>query len=374
MRVAALAFGVFAGLVASLILALGGLDVPPDLAADASRQAQAIRFGLFVIANLGVFGAALALAAPLASGILLVLAAIAWVAAALLLHHSTDLVLVTPPTLLLLAAIPAFVAYFRRREAPGEEPDLEIIPPRRAERRAPLVADIEDEPVAVEMPAFAAEPEPEPRPAARFTPPPRADEEWNPRRRRPPPPSARAAFRPIEVEEEDEDEPSGFARFALGLSSVLSFGLYAGLVVAALLAIWTLRDTSTEPPAVAVADSAPAAAPAETPPPAAASEPPALAPILTTAPQAPILAAAPPATEPEAEADDDFGEVVISNDPLAPPRLAPLPAASPAAPEPEPEPQPVLEEPPPEPSVAAPGRPVPYPMPPGMAALRAGAG
>ena len=57
MRVAALAFGILAGLVASLILALGGLDVAADLGATDARQAQAIRFGLFVIGNLGFFGA-----------------------------------------------------------------------------------------------------------------------------------------------------------------------------------------------------------------------------------------------------------------------------------------------------------------------------
>lgn len=376
MRVAALAFGVFAGLVASLILALGGLDVPPELAAPDSRQEQAIRFGLFVIANLGVFGAALALAAPLASAVVLGLAAIAWVAAALLLRHSTDLVLVTPPALLLLAAIPALIAWFRGREAPEDEPDLEIVPPPRPARHAPLIVDADDEPPEIAMPAFAAAPEPDELPPARFTP--ALDEEWNPRRRRPPPPSARAAFRPVEVEddEDDDDEPSWFARFALGLSSVLSFGLYAGLAVAVLLLVWTLRDVGTEPPAVAVADSAPVLSSVAPPAPSAASEPPALAPILAAPPQAPLLAAAPDgeADDTEAADDADFGDVIISGDPLAPPRLAapntlavPEPAQEPAPEPAEPEP------PPPEPSVAAPGRPVPYPMPPGMAVLRAAA-
>ena len=51
MRVAALAFGILAGLVASLILALGGLDVAADLGATDDRQSQAIRFGLFVIGS-----------------------------------------------------------------------------------------------------------------------------------------------------------------------------------------------------------------------------------------------------------------------------------------------------------------------------------
>ena len=82
MRVAALAFGILAGLVASLILALGGLDVTAELGAAVDRQSQAIRFGLFVIGNLGIFGAALVLAAPLAGAVFLVLGAIAWVGAA----------------------------------------------------------------------------------------------------------------------------------------------------------------------------------------------------------------------------------------------------------------------------------------------------
>ena len=105
MRVAALAFGVLAGLVASLILALGGLDVGPDLSAAGDRQAQAIRFGLFVIANLGIFGAALALAAPLAGAVFLALGAIAWAGAALLMRQTIDLVMIIPPALLVIAAI-----------------------------------------------------------------------------------------------------------------------------------------------------------------------------------------------------------------------------------------------------------------------------
>ncbi len=381
MRVAALAFGVFAGLVASLILALGGLDVPPDIAADESRQAQAIRFGLFVIGNLGVFGAALALAAPLAGGILFLLAALLWVVAALLLHHSTDLALLTPPVLLLLAAIPAFVAHFRRPDAHDEE-DLELdrlppLRPARPVRRAPLVLetsddDDDDEAPEVGMPAYFPEPEPEPRPAVNFVPP--LEPEWNPKRRRPPPPSARAAFRQLEPEddddEDDDEEPSGLSRFALGASSFLSFGLYAGLAIAALLAIWTLRDIGSASPAV----DAPSPAVAEAPPPAAASsEPQQLAPILTAAPRAPVLTAA-PSVAPDAEDDFDFGDVVMSDNPLAPPRLSgPGTFADPApAAEPLPEPEPAAEDPPPVPSVAAPGRPVPYPIPPAMAALRDG--
>ena len=61
MRIAALAFGVVAGLIASLILALGGLDLGPFGDAAADRQLQLTRFALYVIANIGVFGAGLVL-------------------------------------------------------------------------------------------------------------------------------------------------------------------------------------------------------------------------------------------------------------------------------------------------------------------------
>ena len=51
MRIAALAFGVLAGLVASFILALGGLDAAELRHLD-GRQMQLVTFGLFVVANL----------------------------------------------------------------------------------------------------------------------------------------------------------------------------------------------------------------------------------------------------------------------------------------------------------------------------------
>jgi len=365
LRGAALAFGVVAGLVASLILALGGLDVTPELAAADERQAQAVRFFLLLIANLGTFGAALVLATPLVGGILLVAGAVAWVVAALLLHHTTDLVLVTPPALLLVAAAFALVAHLRRHTA---EAEFEIIAPLRAERRSRMAAEIDDEPEIA--PAFVAEPQV--RPAAFSQPAFPVEEEWDPRRRRPPPPRARVPFRAIEEEDDEDDfEPSGFSRFALGFSGILNFALYAALAGAVLFAGWTLRGAGETPPALAVADASPP--PAQTAP--ASSTPQALAPLLTSAePAAPSLAEA-PSPEPAA-ADDDFGVVVMSDDPLAPPRLSMVdtrPEPAPAA-QPEPEPAaiaPTPEAPPPEPSAAAPGRPVPYPMTPQMAVLRA---
>lgn len=270
MRVAALAFGVLAGLVASLILALGGLDVSADLGAAADRQAQAIRFGLFVIGNLGIFGAALALAAPLAGGIFLLAGAAAWVGAALLMHHSTDLVLITPPALLAVAAVFAIIAHFRRprrsRDAEGNEDDVEVIPPLRARRD-----EEDDEEEDVGLPAFAAAEQKGQSVRNAFNDDPTGADEWNPRKKQPPPPRTKPSFRPIEEEYDEDDEPSGFSRFAMGLSGLLSFGLYAALAGAAVLIFWNMRNDG-EPPAVSVAE-APAISSSATLPPASSSEP-----------------------------------------------------------------------------------------------------
>ena len=248
MRVAALALGVLAGLVASLILALGGLDVAAAVGANADRQAAAIRFGLFLIGNLGIFGAALALAAPLAGAIFLILGAVAWLVAAFVLRQTVDLVLITPPALLLLATVFAIVAHIRRprREAEFEDdPDVEILGPERSERAAPrpsAMMDDEEEDEEVGVPAFAADSRSGAAPQAA------REDEWNPRKRQPPPPRARPAFRPIE--EEYDVEPSGFSRFAMGVSGFLSFGLYAALAGAAVLIFWNARNAGEQPAAV----------------------------------------------------------------------------------------------------------------------------
>ena len=401
MRVAALAFGVLAGLVASLILALGGLDVAADLGATADRQAQAIRFGLFVIGNLGVFGAALVLAVPLAGAVFLLLGAVAWVGAALLMHHTTDLVLIVPPALLLIAAAFGIVAHFRRpRPADLDEPDVEIIAPRSARAQRTDLDDDEE----VGIPAFAAadaKPEPGVHSAFdddRLRP---QDAEWNPRRRPPPPPRAKPAFRPLE--DEYDDEPSGFSRFALGLSGVLSFGLYAALAGAAVLIVWTLRS-QPEPPAVTVADVPSASSRVEVAPSSSeelrlSSQEPTLEPILTgepirqietsaTAPStspSELVAEAPPAAE-----QNGFGSISMPDGPVAVPALSddfrsedeatPLPEISSEPPTlpsgesfdpPSSEPAPIeLEAPQPEPTVPAEGQPWPHAVPFALAAQR----
>jgi hypothetical protein len=405
LRVAALAFGVLAGLVASLILALGGLDVTADLGATADRQSQAIRFGLFVIGNLGIFGAALALAAPLAGGVFLLLGAVAWIGAALLMHHTTDLVLITPPALLLIAAIFAFVAHFRRRptDAEDEDDDAEIIPPARPERAPPRPSEMmdEEEDEEVGIPAFAAAEAKAPPQRSAFDDDhlrPQNGSDWNPRRRQPPPPRAKPAFRPVEEEYDEDDEPSGFSRFALGLSGILSFGLYAALAGAAVLIVWSLRS-QPEAPAVTVADVSSAVIEvqpsAELPAPASSEEP-TLEPILTGEP---IREAESPATAPSTSPSELVAEAApsqeprtfggLSDGPVTVPTLAddfasedeatPLPeisAAPPALPPAEPsepppaEAAPIAEAPQPEPTIPAAGQPWPQPVPAAIAAQR----
>jgi hypothetical protein len=326
LRVAALAFGVLAGLVASLILALGGLDVGADIAATGDRQAQAIRFGLLVIGNLGIFGAALVMASPLAGGIVLVVGALAWVGAALLTHHTTDLVLITPPALLLVSAILAGIAHFRRqRPMVDDEPEVEIIAPERAQQRpSDMMGGSEEE---MGIPAFAAETQPPPSRAYEDDRLSARGEDWNPRRRQPPPPRTKPAFRPIE--DEYDDEPTGFSRFALGLSSVLSFGLYAALAGSAVLVMWNLRDSGTQPPAAVVAEapvvSAEPSREARLPSlPASSSEPssaaPTLAPTLTASTEPSRQISLPPINQPSSEppavsvASDSFGDVTMTPD------------------------------------------------------------
>ena len=406
MRVAALALGILAGLVASLILALGGLDVAADVGPAVDRQAQAIRFGLFVIGNIGVFAAALALAAPLAAAGLLLLAAVAWVGAALLMHHTTDLVLITPPALLLVAAVFAAIAHFRRPR-PAADDDIEdtapeILTPQRAEEED--VSELPEGEEEVGIPAFATEARAEPSVRSAFDDDRvrSLDSDWNPRRRRPPPPRAKPAFRPIE--DEYDDEPSGFARFAQGLSGVLSFGLYAALAGAAGFIFWSMRNEA-EAPAVTVAEAPAVSSSIDLlPPPSSSAEDrlpsteARLEPILTgepirevaTSPTAPsttlseLVAEAAPSREAAG-----FGAISLPDGPVLVPRLAddfasddtsgaPTVSLPPFSSEPPTElpvvePEPLdLQAPQPEPSVAAPGQPLPRPMPLGMAALRAG--
>ncbi|MBN9303744.1 MAG: hypothetical protein BGO82_15345 [Devosia sp. 67-54] len=344
MRIAALAFGILAGLVASFILALGGLDASELVHFDA-RQAQLVAFVLFVIANLGVLGAGLVLAAPIAGASLFVLGALGWLAAAIVLRHGPDYVMLTSPALLAVAAILAGIAVFRRHRRPPVRPrarrdeddeDDDRYERRRAapQRRAvPAVAprrladEVVDEPDDADEAARETDDRGSISVGASFfgdagtamplrgAMPSHADEkllrglgrgdrrsgdphDWQPVRRRVEPPRQKPMFRP--PEDEYEDEESGLSQFARISSGVLSFGLYATLAVAVLLVIFSLREgngraTATRIEASASTPSAPAPVSSSAAP-AAAAETPAIAPALpavelpSAPPSPPVLA------------------------------------------------------------------------------------
>jgi hypothetical protein len=405
LRFAALAFGVVAGLVASLILALGGLD-PTMLAHFDPRQLSVLRFGLFVIANLGVLGAGVVLAAPLAGAILFIVGAVAWVVAAILLRHGPDYVLITPPALLLIAFAFALVAFLRRparRMAARYYDEDEGIPPIRAaisdQQGGEDETDEDEEPSGTPVragffgqggtgtparveagvpsqPALRSYDEPD----EDFRSP--RDDDWRPGSRRPPP-RQKPMFRDSE---DDDEEESGFSRFARGFSSVASFGLYAALAGAAVLIFLNLRTLDRAPPAAAKIDaqsseiavaSAPPAAPilgsSSSPPPqqVAAADAPSLPAtnLITAAPtleNSPMVAPA-PATVANTAASEPItspGGLVVADTPPATPSLPAPPTASSEAPAP-------ADEPAPTPTVGTPANPMPFQILPAMAAERA---
>ena len=285
MRYAALAFGIVAGLVASLVLALGGLDL--DLLAIDQRQLAGVRFGLFVIANLGVFGAGLVLGAPLAAVALFILGALAWVGAAIMLHHGPDMVMLVPPALLLVAAGVSFASWFLARRAAQALPPMSRSAGFNEQRDAYTDNrgdDIEDDTDARE-PALAADAYDDmPRISvgtgffgeggtamplraeaveARSAPAVDEDEEeptvrrsadWRPGRKRPPPPRTASVFREIESDDVEDDE-STFARLARVIGGLLSFGLYAALAGAAILIFFNLQSRDAGRPTATKVDA-----------------------------------------------------------------------------------------------------------------------
>lgn len=296
MRYAALAFGVLAGLVASLILALGGLD-PAVLKGIDPRP---LSFALFVIASLSIFGAGIVLALPLVGAVLMLVGAVAWVVVAIILHHGPDAVMITPPALLLVGAIIATASFIRRRRSMQVEDELEPLSMHMDARRA-LAPQSEEEdeeeqpqqratPVGATffghggtaMPLHAAHDQPRSEPALRGL-----DEneqinndDWRPGKRRAPPPRQKPMFRDAN-EADDEDEPSGLSRIALGVSGLLSFGLYAALATAAVLLFWNLRTGDlVERAGTKVRPSASSELVAETKPSSTAPKAPVLAPAL----------------------------------------------------------------------------------------------
>ncbi|HVY51358.1 MAG TPA: hypothetical protein VHA07_07315 [Devosia sp.] len=392
MRIAALAFGILAGLVASLILALGGLDAAA-LTAD-PRQISLVRFGLFVVAYFGVLGAGVALAAPLVGAILLAVGAVAWIIAALVLHHGPDYVMLTSPGLLLIAAVFAVLAFRVQRQGAfaGEarEPSYaDEDPLRSADEEDSRDRDEETGAVTVGATFFGdhgtatpmrgvmgRSPDPSGRSYDRAD---ASRDSWEPIRRRTEPPRQKPMFR---NPEEEYDEEGGFSRAARLTSSVLSFGLYAGLAAAAALVFVNLRaadtgrptatvtnfEASVTQPSSSISSVAPklAEAPVLPPPP---SSSPAAAPILSPSAAEPATATLTPPSLPATPGVT----VAEATTPLAAPAdepasSAPEPSASadasgaaPAEPAPE---DLTLGE-----SQAA-AELMPYPMPPGIAAGR----
>src|SRR3569623_1517373 len=253
-----------------------------------------ISFGLFVVANFGIFGAGIVLAAPLAGVILMVLGAIGWIGAALVLHHGPDFIMLTPPGLLVIGAIFAALAFIRhRRDATArgvtQDPDEPEDDQARFERERELalgpMPQAQDEdpenPAGVSVGASffgdAGTATPLRGTIGQETagelrePGPGRDESAaviSPIRRRSDPPRQKSVF--VEPDDEYEDEESGFSRFARGFSSVLSFGLYAALAGAAVLIFWNLRTGETARPTAtrieASASNATVAAPVLEPP------------------------------------------------------------------------------------------------------------
>eukprot|EP01035_Chromulina_nebulosa_P011322 gene11322-15147_t len=260
----------------------------------------------------------------------MLLGALTWIVAALVLRHGFDFVLITPPLLLLVGFALAIVAHLRRRDpANARERYDDFVdadrraPPFAAETRPPADdADETDEPEDDEppvtqvragffgqggtaMPARVEAGRP-PQPALRdFDDQQRASDDWRPGARRPPPRQA-SMFRQPDDEYEDDDE-SGFSRFARLSSGVLSFGLYAGLAGAAVLVFWSLRSSPDAPrPAVAKVDGEISSAAEATPPrspvlSSATAEPSAelataAEPVASSAPPPPVLVSSAPAS------------------------------------------------------------------------------
>jgi hypothetical protein len=381
LRIAALAFGVVAGLVASLILALGGLDAAA-LAGIDPRQLSLIRFGLFIIANFGVLGAGVVLAAPLAGTILFVLGAIAWVGAALVLRHGPDYVMLVPPGLLLVSAVFGVIAFLRRpqRDYDDYEDDEQAIATQRA-AMASAGRDEGDEDdqsgVAVgakffgeggtATPMHGAMAQRQSESSMRRGP----DEDWQPVRRRTEPPRQQSMFRAVD---DEYDEEPGFWRVSRITSSILSFGLYGALVAAAVLIFLNLRTAETHPAAAKIEASAPLSRASSSAPRVAAA--PTLSPQPSSAAVAAIAPAlvAPSTVLPPSSFEPSTRTVAEASELAPPPSAAPSAAASEPAPSSAPPPSAAASEPPPEDLTLgeppASGPLMPFAMSPQMAAAR----
>jgi hypothetical protein len=125
LRIAALIFGLLAGLLGSGIIALGNLVTGLAAAGVFGSHADFLaRYLLYAIPNLGLLGAGVALARPRIGGLLLLASAAAWVAVALVVGHGAVLFAALPFT---FAGAGGLVALFAGRES-SREPEMEPAP------------------------------------------------------------------------------------------------------------------------------------------------------------------------------------------------------------------------------------------------------
>lgn len=233
LRIAALVAGALAGFVASLILAVGALEVTASSFGGLTVPQLALaRYGLIFIANLSLLGAGVTLALPRTGAALLLLSALAWVGAALSFGHGADLVSIGPPALGLVAfalAVAADISARRNRDRSSEaaaaeafEPDpYDVAPTPRAYR---------------EQAALAAASPAGPRDQLSGM----VERDFIPGRLNGKRERAVADERPAFREIEPDFEPGPLARFGRGLTGLLSFGLYAAAAGAVVLVVYNI--------------------------------------------------------------------------------------------------------------------------------------
>jgi hypothetical protein len=174
LRIAALIFGLLAGMFGGGVIAFGNLESGlAALTALGSHRELIAKFIVYAIPNIGLLGAGLAIARPRWGGVFMLLSALAWVAVAVVAGHGAVFFAALPFT---FVGAGGLVALWSRRsdepdpeadEAPApepvdlpwpeeaeaeEEPPAPVPPPRRTGRQAP--------------PLRVPEPEPEPEPEA----------------------------------------------------------------------------------------------------------------------------------------------------------------------------------------------------------------
>jgi len=177
LRSAALIFGLLAGLLGGVVIALGNLESGLATVTELGSQREFLaKFIVYAIPNLGLLGAGLTLARPRLGGLLMLVSAAAWLAAAFLAGHGAVFFAALPFT---FAAAGGLVALFARRPPetfispePQEgtslvarhwqgAPEPRLTPPPRP-RRQP--AEFRREPAFKPAPLLPPEPVDEPPP------------------------------------------------------------------------------------------------------------------------------------------------------------------------------------------------------------------